>query len=205
MKKLEYLETLYQRACRAARKSGMNHRHGAIVIHDGVVVAEGFNYESPDFKDLFSIHAEMDALTKVKHLGKSFLSQCEMMVVRIGPATLEHTTKLSMPCPLCRPMIERMGIRKVYYTTNEEFDEAIRTHTRYTHVSSKILNDRNKAMERSARYTVYRDAAAATAATALPPPDEDSSGSDTQQSPRHGRARRATDQRVGAEFTPLLA
>lgn len=188
MKKLDYLETLYQRACRVARKSGMNHRHGAILIHNGSIVAEGYNYESPDFKDLFSIHAEMDVLSKVKHLGKTFLSQCDMMVVRIGPTTLEHTTKLSMPCPLCRPMIETMGIRRVYYTTNDEFDEAIRLHARYTNNSLKILADRNNAMRRSKRYAdLYR----------LSEEDAGSSGSGSGRDtpPRHGRARRFTDER----------
>jgi tRNA(Arg) A34 adenosine deaminase TadA len=196
MKKLDYLETLYQRACRAAQKSGMNHRHGAIVIHNGSVVAEGYNYEAPDFKDLFSIHAEMDALNKVKHLGKSFLNQCEMMVVRIGPTTLNHTTKLSMPCPMCRPMIEQLGIRRVYYTTNEEFDKALQTHHRYMNHSSKILQERNNAMMRSERYAVYtRTGSPQGSANGSPQgsPQGSANGS-PEDSPRHGRARRFTDE-----------
>lgn len=143
------LASLCNRACLVARKSGMNHRHGAIVIHRGEIVAEGYNYEVADYKTTFSVHAEIDALSKVKHLGKSFLSECDLMVVRIGSATMEDTTKLSMPCPICKPKIEGLGIRKVYYTTNEDFDMAVLE--RFTH-GTKILEYRNAASRRSKRY-----------------------------------------------------
>jgi deoxycytidylate deaminase len=154
MKKVEMLTSLYNRACLNARKSGMNHRHGAIIVRHGEIVAEGYNYEVADYKTTFSVHAEMDALSKVKHLGKSFLAECDMMVVRIGPATLEHTSKLSMPCPNCRPKIEKLGIRKVYYTTNDEFDAAVIE--RFSN-GSKILQYRNAAIHRSNRYKNYHD------------------------------------------------
>jgi tRNA(Arg) A34 adenosine deaminase TadA len=157
MKKVERLSSLCLRACQVARKSGMNHRHGAIVVHNGEVVAEGFNYESPEFKETFSVHAEMDVLSKIKHLGKHFLSQCDMIVVRIGPATLEHTTKLSMPCPMCRPKIEQLGIRRVYYTTNEDFDRTVLEQFAYESRGAKILQYRNAAVQRSSRYRVYRE------------------------------------------------
>jgi tRNA(Arg) A34 adenosine deaminase TadA len=150
MKKVEMLSQLCRRACRVAQKSGMNHRHGAVIVRNGEVVAEGFNYEAQDFSSGFSVHAEMDALAKVKHLGKAYLSQCDMVVVRIGPSTLSHTTKMSMPCPTCRPMIEWMGIRKVYYTTNEEFDIAMMETYKN---AEKMLRDRNAALRRSNRYT----------------------------------------------------
>lgn len=143
------LTSLCNRACLVARKSGMNHRHGAIVVRNGEIVAEGYNYEVADYKTTFSVHAEMDALSKVKHLGKAFLSECDMMVVRIGSATMEDTTKLSMPCPICRPKIEGLGIRKVYYTTNEDFDLAVLE--RFSH-GSQILAYRNAASRRSKRY-----------------------------------------------------
>jgi len=178
------LTSLCQRACLIARKSGMNHRHGAVVVRNGEIVAEGYNYEVPDYKTTFSVHAEADALSKIKHLGKQFLSQCDMIVVRVGPTTLEHTTKLSMPCPMCRSKIEQLGIRKVYYTTNDDFDMTIMEQSIDESRALKIIQSRNAANRHSARYRVYREEDPSYAA--LVSSDEDS--------PRHGRARRHRSQ-----------
>lgn len=192
MKKIEMLSSLCQRACLVARKSGMNHRHGAVVIRNGEIVAEGFNYESTLLKEKFSVHAEADALSKIKHLGKQFLSQCDMIVVRVGPMTLEYTTKLSMPCPACRCKIEQMGIRKVYYTTNEDFDMTILEQSVNDERALKIIQTRDAAILKSDRYRAYREEDPSYAA--LIRSDE--------SSPRYGRARRHRSESPRQQASP---
>jgi|APGre2960657423_1045063.scaffolds.fasta_scaffold135940_1 deoxycytidylate deaminase len=142
MKKCDSVQDMCERASRIAENSVMNHRHGAVVIHDGKVVAEGYNHESSGMKHQFSIHAEVDALSKVRKLSKAFLAECEMIVVRIGPQTFKNALKLSMPCTRCKNYIERLGIRKVYYSTNDEFDDVVRGSQMFTTNTEKFFEMR---------------------------------------------------------------
>jgi deoxycytidylate deaminase len=70
----------------------------------------------------FSIHAEVDALTKVKG-RKNILSEAELYVARIGKfnpaAPSTFCLKYSKPCRECSKAILKQGIRKVYYSTTE--------------------------------------------------------------------------------------
>lgn len=173
-----------ERACRVAKKSGMNHRHGAVVIYNGEIIAEGYNRQCNEFKEQFSVHAEVDALMKIRKMGKHVLSQCDLVVVRIAPSSLENAMKLSMPCCKCKPFIERMGIRRVYYSTNDEFDMMIRNHEEYASMSESILQLRDTYTNPTTKRRFKTDMEEIPRRHTI---------SNDEKSPRHGRARSVVD------------
>jgi deoxycytidylate deaminase len=101
------------RAARIAMKSTMTHKHGAVIVRGDEIIAEGFNHHFVHMYHRFSIHAEADAIYKVKRHPN--LPDCELYVVRIGPQCLKY----SKPCADCRKCIEKHGIKKTYYSTND--------------------------------------------------------------------------------------
>lgn len=116
-----------QQAIKMAKKSTMLHKHGAVIVHNNEIIATGFNYPQYYMCHGFSIHAEVDALTKVKG-RKNILAEAELYVARIGKfnpsCPSSFCVKYSKPCKDCSKAIMKHGIRKVYYsTTDDEFDE----------------------------------------------------------------------------------
>lgn len=124
-----------------AHRSNLTHKHGCIIVKDGVIISKGYNYKlsndsstryKEDMKNMYSIHAEVSTIKKVK---KKDLRNCEMYVVRIGPSTNVHEPKInngfsldqkkknyivkySHPCQHCSDLINQFGIRRVYYSVN---------------------------------------------------------------------------------------
>lgn len=103
------------------------HRHGAVIVKDNEIVSEGFNHKRWHLYHKSSVHAEVDALTKMKH-NKKLLSQCDMYVVRIGGDVMGRPLKYSKPCPDCMKAITKSGLRRVYYSTNHQFEECLMIH-----------------------------------------------------------------------------
>lgn len=96
-------------------------RHGCVIVKDGEIVAEGFNQHTKHFEHKFTIHAEIDALLKLKK-NKKILNECELYVVRIGTDSMGRPLKYSRPCEDCTKAILKSGIRRVYYSTDPDFD-----------------------------------------------------------------------------------
>lgn len=113
-------ENYIERAMDLAAKSDMmNHRHGCIIVSNrGKILAEGYNHYWGPF---MSIHAEVDALSKIHKNQKKNISQCTMYVVRIGTDKMGTPLKYSRPCEKCTEAILKSGIRKVYYSTSLNF------------------------------------------------------------------------------------
>ena len=111
-------------AAQAALKSDMNHKHGAIVVYKKNVIATGNNY----YKGEHSIHAEVDAISKLRGKNKEILPQCDLYVVRIGPEKMQHHLKYSKPCCNCQKYISKKCIKRTFYSTNYSYDVAIAEH-----------------------------------------------------------------------------
>lgn len=107
---------VFDRAAQVAQKSTMLHRHGAIIVRDGEIVSEGYNHHIHYMEHAFSIHAEVDALSKIKHKGRKFLDECTLIVVRIGTKGMGYPLKDSKPCENCQRAIKNHGIRRVFYS-----------------------------------------------------------------------------------------
>lgn len=114
-----------QCAAKVATKSTMEHKHGAVIVHDNIIIASGFNYVYEHMYHIRSIHAEVDALLKVKSRGKHFLSEAEMYVVRIGTSKMMCPLKYSKPCSGCQKAIHKYGIKRVFYSTNDEYNSMV--------------------------------------------------------------------------------
>jgi deoxycytidylate deaminase len=134
-------EYFLQRAANIAIRSNVrHHRHGCVIVRDGEVVSEGYNHHTSHYEHKFTVHAEVDALLKLKK-NKKFLSECELYVVRIGTDLMGNPLKYSRPCCDCTRAILKAGIKKVYFSTDEEFNRIYREiynhdHTRMSASSS---------------------------------------------------------------------
>ena len=116
-----------EQAVKMAKKSVMEHKHGAVIVHNNEIIATGYNYRQYYMCHGFSIHAEVDALTKLKG-RKNLLAEAELYVARIGKynpaAPGAFCLKYSKPCRECSKAILKQGIRKVYYSTEETPSES---------------------------------------------------------------------------------
>lgn len=110
-------DDIFDRVIALAKKSQMTQKHGAIIVKDGKIIAEGYNYVTSFMSHSFSMHAEVDCLMKVKSKSKKFLEDCTLIVVRVGVASKGFPTKMSKPCMNCKAEIEKFGIKKVFYST----------------------------------------------------------------------------------------
>lgn len=113
-------------AAKMASKSSMTHQHGAVIVLDNAIISTGYNYAYDHMCHTNSIHAEVDALIKVKGVRKNLLTDAEMYVVRIGPNTMSNQLKYSKPCCSCQKAIAKYGIRKVYYSTSFEYNSFVK-------------------------------------------------------------------------------
>lgn len=106
-------------AAQVAMNSLMNHKHGAVIVHKKNIIAMGYNYHYCNH----SIHAEVAAIAQLKGREKNILSECEMYIVRIGTDKYNNALKYSKPCNSCQNYICKMSIKRIFYSTNYEFDE----------------------------------------------------------------------------------
>lgn len=94
---------------------------GAAIFKKGRMVASGFNHQHkshPIMNEVDGdkmIHAELDAIIKVRHLD---LSQCVMVVFRTKK---DGSLGMSRPCPACQQILKSFGIKKVMYTTAQSW------------------------------------------------------------------------------------
>ncbi len=88
-------------ALRYARDSGKDVPVGAVIVRDGVIIAQAHN-QKEQLNDA-TMHAEIVAIRLAsKHLGTWRLAGCELYV------TLE-------PCPMCASAIIQSRISNVYF------------------------------------------------------------------------------------------
>jgi deoxycytidylate deaminase len=94
------------------------------------VIAVGFN-KYADMRQLSSIHAELDAIQKIKK--KDILRNCDMYVVRIdNMACITHNqTRLSYPCPYCKQEIIDKQIKRIFYSGYTTDEDVALKHTSY--------------------------------------------------------------------------
>lgn len=113
-------EFFINKAAQVAYRSPCLHQHGAVIVNRNTdeILATGYNKMEMHYEHMFSLHAEVDAIRKVKkHVD---LTNAEMYVVRIGPPC--QPLKMSRPCTECEKFILKRGIGKVYYSWGDCID-----------------------------------------------------------------------------------
>ena len=107
----------FQIAADVAKKSTMTQKHGCVIVHRKNVLSTGYNISSCN-KPGVSLHAEVNAIIKIKHLA-NILPECDLYIVRIGQVSMGCPLKYSKPCSKCSDFIKENKIKKVYYSLNE--------------------------------------------------------------------------------------
>ena len=63
------------------------------------------------------LHAEINCISQLKHLDINF-SKVKLYIYRIRK---DRPYGIARPCPSCMAAIKDLGIRSIYYTTNDGF------------------------------------------------------------------------------------
>lgn len=121
----------FQKARQIADISDYSRIHiGCIAVYQGQVIGLGFNtnkthpvqkfynkYRNPSDCILPKLHAEISCINQIKNLNINF-SKVRLYIYRIRK---DQPFGLSRPCPSCMAAIRDLGIRDIYYTTNDGY------------------------------------------------------------------------------------
>lgn len=89
---------------------------GAIVVSRGQIVGKGFNkVHSTGHPRLDGKHAELEALnnTTAKHRKDSTVFVCRL--------TQDGHIAMAKPCRSCYTVMKKMGVKYVWYSTNDRW------------------------------------------------------------------------------------
>lgn len=95
-------------------KSNMNTKYACAIVYRNKIISIGINkykkyiIESNYESNKYSIHAEKDAIRKVK--DKNILQYCKIYIVKIKDGKLEQ----GIPCPMCYNLLKKYNINKIY-------------------------------------------------------------------------------------------
>ena len=131
----------FEKARQIANISDYNRIHiGCVAVYQGQVIGLGCNtnkthptqkyynkYRKPSDYMLPKLHAEISCINQLKHLDINF-SKVKLYIYRIRK---DHPFGLARPCPSCMAAIKDLGIREIYYTTNEWYS--------YEHLAKNIV------------------------------------------------------------------
>ena len=123
-------QVFIDKAVEESLKSNMNHRHGACLVYRNKIIAFGYNKmvggstkgQKNSKYGLYSIHAEVSAVTEFLRLGKrrgmrkKILKECTLYVVRTGKKSMDFPIKMSKPCDNCYNFLAKYKIKKVYWS-----------------------------------------------------------------------------------------
>lgn len=109
-----------KKAINEAEKAEERYRVGAVVFKGKRILSRGHNTYQKSAKKLHpkftrwpnSVHAEVDAILKARRNLKG----ASILVVRINKAGELRNSK---PCAHCMLYLKHVGIKKVYYSTND--------------------------------------------------------------------------------------
>ena len=121
----------FNKARQAAQISDFHKTHiGCIAVYQGSVICIGCNcnkthpmqkkynkFRKKSDVLLPKLHAEINCLNSVKHLDINF-SKVKLYIYRIRK---DQPFGLARPCPSCMAAIQDLGIRDIYYTTNDGY------------------------------------------------------------------------------------
>lgn len=103
---------------------------GCVAVYQGQVIGLGCNcnkthpiqkkynrYRKPSDSMLPKLHAEISCLNQIKHLDINF-SKVKLYIYRIRK---NQPFGMARPCPSCMAAIRDLGVRNIFYTTNDGY------------------------------------------------------------------------------------
>ena len=111
-------------ASKLASTSSFKYRLGAVIVKNGRVLSTGVNelrYTSAHIpkKHITSLHAEQAAIVRLlRHLDK--LAGATLYVSRVDR---EGRSRMARPCKMCQDLITAVGIKKVFFTTENGVEQ----------------------------------------------------------------------------------
>lgn len=103
---------------------------GCVAVYQGSIVGIGCNcnkthpiqkkynrYRKPSDSMLPKLHAEINCINSIRNLDINF-SKVKLYIYRIRH---DQPFGMSRPCPSCMAAIKDLGIRDLYYTTNDGY------------------------------------------------------------------------------------
>lgn len=101
---------------------GQRFRLGAVIFDSGIPLAARVNqYKTHTYLSRFSpypnLHAESHAILA---LG---IDNCKNLVMFVARVRANGKAAMARPCSVCSRLIEQVGIKHCYYTTNDGFEE----------------------------------------------------------------------------------
>lgn len=128
-----YLKLAIKKALQHEYDINIEYKLCAIVVKGGNVVSIGFNQRKTNafvehYTDkirgygrdfCLSTHAEMHAIAQAR--TTTDLRGCKIFVARIRPilSPTNHISGLARPCPICINVLNAYGIKKAYYTIDD--------------------------------------------------------------------------------------
>lgn len=121
----------FKKAKRMASISDYRKVHvGCVAVYQGQIIGVGFNcnkthptqhyynrYRRQADNMLPKLHAEISCLNQIKSLNINF-SKVKLYIYRIRQ---DQPFGLARPCPSCMAAIKDLGIKNIYYTTNDGY------------------------------------------------------------------------------------
>ena len=121
----------FNKARQVADMSDYHKEHvGCVAVYHGQVISIGCNsnkthpmqkhynkYREKSDMLIPKLHAEINCISQLKHLKVNF-SKVKLYIYRIRK---DRPYGIARPCPSCMAAIKDLGIRDIYYTTNDGF------------------------------------------------------------------------------------
>lgn len=127
----------FECAKKVAKLSNYNQFHlGCVLVYKGSIIGRGrngkkshpiqkkYNRKYREFRDthtciIDSIHAEISALSSVDNQFDDW-GKVKAYIFRISPGK-QSGHGMARPCPACMNALKDVGIRDIYYTTNDGY------------------------------------------------------------------------------------
>ena len=103
---------------------------GCVAVYQGQIIGVGFNCNKTHPKQKFynkyreqsenmlpKLHAEISCLNQIRNLDINF-AKVKLYIYRIRK---DQPFGLARPCPSCMAAIKDLGIKEIYYTTNDGY------------------------------------------------------------------------------------
>ena len=133
--KTEFFKAAKKCAEQSNYRGASNAKIGAVAVFRRAIIAQGYNQnKTHPLQQRYNIyrynvngnhycpskiHAEMELISKIRYLDINF-SEVEIYVYR---ETKDGRKALAKPCLACTKALKDLGIKKVFYTTNDGYCE----------------------------------------------------------------------------------